>query len=128
MSLPSKTITVTELEFTREERAVYDAWMDQGREIILKYIDRGTLMRNYAHVFAIMVRLRQLSCHRELLDHVDWRDVDMDDLLRAAQKHVTDQDEAPKEGEGGESPLMRYDNSIVPFATFLLQTTTVARP
>jgi len=100
VSLPSKTITVTELEFTREERAVYDAWMDQGREIILKYIRRGTLMRNYAHVFAIMVRLRQLSCHRELLDHVDWRDVDMDDLLRTAQRHVTDQDEAPKEGEG----------------------------
>jgi SWI/SNF-related matrix-associated actin-dependent regulator of chromatin subfamily A3 len=32
---------------------------------------RGTLLKNYAHVFALMLRLRQLCCHRELLPAVD---------------------------------------------------------
>lgn len=46
---------------------------------------RGTLLRNYAHVFAVMMRLRQLCCHRELLP-VQWNNVNMDQLLEMAHE------------------------------------------
>ena len=38
----------------------------------------GTLLKNYGHVFAVMMRLRQLCCHRELLPikwHVSFRNI-----------------------------------------------------
>ena len=41
--------------------------------MILQYQRKGELLRNYAHVFAVMMRLRQLCCHRELLDWIDWK-------------------------------------------------------
>ena len=46
-------------------------------------------MRNYAHVFAIMMRLRQLCCHRELLP-LDWRDVNMEDMLSITAELVAE--------------------------------------
>ena len=58
VDLPAKTITTTELDFTEEERAVYSTYESQGREIILRYKRQGALLRNYAHVFAVMMRLR----------------------------------------------------------------------
>ena len=48
---------------------------------------RGTLMRNYAHIFAIMMRLRQLCCHRELLP-VDWTSVDVAELMPLVRKDM----------------------------------------
>jgi SWI/SNF-related matrix-associated actin-dependent regulator of chromatin subfamily A3 len=36
VSLPSKTVKLTQLEFTKDERSVYDAYLDKGRELILK--------------------------------------------------------------------------------------------
>ncbi len=36
VKLPNKTINVRYLDFTTEERAVYDTYMTQGRNIILK--------------------------------------------------------------------------------------------
>ncbi len=29
-------------------------------------------MRNYAHILVLMLRLRQMCCHRELVQEVDW--------------------------------------------------------
>ena len=44
---------------------VYDVWFADGQNRIMKYMRRGTLLKNYAHVFALMMRLRQLCCHRD---------------------------------------------------------------
>ena len=32
-------------------------------------------MKNYAHVFVSMIRLRQLCCHRDMFGEVDWAQV-----------------------------------------------------
>ena len=37
-----------------------------------RYRQQGALLSNYAHVFALITRLRQLCCHRELIKDVDW--------------------------------------------------------
>ena len=29
-------------------------------------------MRNYAHILVLMLRLRQMCCHRELVKEIDW--------------------------------------------------------
>jgi SNF2 family DNA or RNA helicase len=76
IALPTKTVTLKELEFTQEEKVIYDAYHKKGKELIEKYMRRGTLLRNYAHVFAVMMRLRQLCCHKELLP-VKWHVSDL---------------------------------------------------
>jgi hypothetical protein len=48
---------------------------------------RGNLLRNYADVFAVLMRLRQLCCHRELLP-VDWNTVDMNELMALAAENT----------------------------------------
>jgi SWI/SNF-related matrix-associated actin-dependent regulator of chromatin subfamily A3 len=40
VALPSKTVTVRELEFTKEERTVYDAYQKQAQVIIERYMKR----------------------------------------------------------------------------------------
>ena len=60
----------------------------QGREIILKYQRKGTLLRNWAHVFAVMMRLRQLCCHRELVP-LQWK-VTLSLYGRVSEYHVWD--------------------------------------
>ena len=37
VKLPEKTLRVKDLEFTEEERVVYDAYLKQGRELIMRY-------------------------------------------------------------------------------------------
>ena len=44
-----------------------------------RYIRTNSALKNYAHIFAIMMRLRQLSCHRDLLP-IQWQDVNLNDL------------------------------------------------
>ncbi len=82
VALPNKTVTVRELEFSQEERQVYDAFHNHARMIIEKYMRKGvnSLLKNYAHVFAVMMRLRQLCCHRDLLP-MQWHNLDMNELL-----------------------------------------------
>ena len=35
----------------------------------------GELRKNYANVFVLMIRLRQLCCHRDMFREVDWAQV-----------------------------------------------------
>ena len=94
VELPKKNVQVKELDFTDEERKVYDAYHAKAGEIVEKYLRKKTLMKNYAHVFAIMMRLRQLCCHRELLP-IDWREVDMEELAALAsaeEAEMSDED------------------------------------
>ncbi len=83
VQLPEKKVIQRELDFSDDERAVYEAYQSKGREIIERYMRRGTLMNNYAHVFAVMMRLRQLCCHRELLP-VQWGEVNMNEIVELA--------------------------------------------
>ena len=45
------------------------------------------LMKNYAHVFALMMRLRQLCCHRELLP-LDWNKLNLNEMIEMANRQV----------------------------------------
>jgi len=79
VTLPPKNVTLKELEFTRDEQIVYDAYQKKAKDIVNKYMKKGTALKNYAHIFAVMMRLRQLCCHRDLLP-IDWQGVNINDI------------------------------------------------
>ena len=97
VKLPKKTITLKELDFTSEERTIYEAYAGNAKKIIQKYMKKGTLLRNYAHVFAIMMRLRQLCCHRELLP-LEWNNLDINEIVEMVKREAEQEmDEEDKE-------------------------------
>ena len=98
VSLPKKTIRLKKLTFTKEERQVYDVFFARFQEIIRKYARSNKLLSNYAHVFAMMMRLRQLSCHRELYTDINW-EKDLDDFVQQAEELAA----AEREGAKGAS-------------------------
>ena len=53
----------------------------------VSYMEEDLLGKKYANVFAIMTKLRQLCCHRELLP-VNWAGIDMNDLAGWAQRQI----------------------------------------
>ena len=99
VSLPKKTVRLKKLEFSEEERQIYDVFLAKWQAVIVKYQRRGTLLKNYAHVFAMMMRLRQLCCHRELYKDVNWDEVNMDYIAQQAEALAAER-EAAKAVEG----------------------------
>ncbi|XP_070776033.1 helicase-like transcription factor [Enoplosus armatus] len=67
VSLPEKTVCVEQVELSQPEREEYELARNEGRNTISRYVAEGTVLRNYADVLAILMRLRQLCCHPDLL-------------------------------------------------------------
>ncbi|GAA5992067.1 hypothetical protein JCM10908_000725 [Rhodotorula pacifica] len=67
ISLPPKTITMHELEFSPEEREIYEMVETRAQQKFNKFLKAGTVMRNYSHVLVLLLRLRQLCIHPALL-------------------------------------------------------------
>ena len=74
VNLPEKHMITREVELDEEERNCYNIYRSKAREIISRFKRRGELMKNYAHVFALMTRLRQICCHRELITGINWEE------------------------------------------------------
>ncbi|XP_071354001.1 helicase-like transcription factor [Trachinotus anak] len=67
VSLPEKTVYVEQVELSQQEREEYELARNEGRNTISRYVAEGTVLRNYADVLAILMRLRQHCCHPDLL-------------------------------------------------------------
>ncbi|XP_034051464.1 helicase-like transcription factor isoform X2 [Thalassophryne amazonica] len=67
VSLPEKVVCVEQVELTQQEREEYELARNEGRNTIGRYVSEGTVLRNYADVLAILMRLRQHCCHPNLL-------------------------------------------------------------
>ncbi|XP_061598880.1 helicase-like transcription factor [Cololabis saira] len=67
VSLPEKTVFVEQVELSQQEREEYELARNEGRSTIGRYVAEGTVLRNYADVLAILMRLRQHCCHPDLL-------------------------------------------------------------
>ncbi|TMS21695.1 Helicase-like transcription factor [Larimichthys crocea] len=65
--LPDKTVCVEQVELSQSEREEYELARNEGRSTISRYVAEGTVLRNYADVLAILMRLRQHCCHPDLL-------------------------------------------------------------
>ena len=82
MELPSKTVLTREVELDEVERLIYRAYESKAQNVVQRYHRAGKLLSNYARIFVMMMRLRQLCCHRELIQDTDWPSVlnDLDKL------------------------------------------------
>ncbi|XP_048583769.1 helicase-like transcription factor isoform X2 [Nematostella vectensis] len=68
VQLPARTVVTQEIELSEEERKIYDTLQHRGRLTIKGYMQRGTVLKNYANCFAILMRLRQLCLHPKLVE------------------------------------------------------------
>ena len=67
IQLPPKECRLVELEFTDQERAFYQAVYKRAKAKFQDLVMRGNVLRNYASVLAILLRLRQICDHPRLL-------------------------------------------------------------
>ncbi|XP_034531101.1 helicase-like transcription factor [Notolabrus celidotus] len=67
VSLPEKTVCVEQVELSQAEREEYELARNEGRSTISRYVAEGSVLRNYADVLVILMRLRQHCCHPDLI-------------------------------------------------------------
>ncbi|KAJ3900622.1 SNF2 family N-terminal domain-containing protein [Lentinula edodes] len=70
IDLPTKEITLQRLEFTEEEREIYDAVEKRMQTQFNRFLRAGTVLnyiRNYHHVLVLLLRLRQCCAHPSLI-------------------------------------------------------------
>ena len=115
VSLPSKTVLVREVELTEEERICYGMFQEKARDIVARFDRHNALLRNYACVFAMMMRLRQLCCHRELVNTgIDWGEVlENQDQLKEQLAEYLAEIGGGGEGAEGEAPTSEREKQLV---------------
>ncbi|GJN91484.1 hypothetical protein Rhopal_004507-T1 [Rhodotorula paludigena] len=67
ISLPPKKIALHELTFSEEEREIYTFVETKAQAKFNKFLKAGTVMKNYAHVLVLLLRLRQVCFHPSLI-------------------------------------------------------------
>ncbi|CAH8390854.1 unnamed protein product [Eruca vesicaria subsp. sativa] len=67
LNLPPKTINLTKVNFSVEERSFYTNLESVSRSQFKAYADAGTLNQNYANILLMLLRLRQACDHPQLV-------------------------------------------------------------
>ena len=55
--------------FNEEEEDFYEALYSESRTRFVSYVQAGTLLNNYAHIFELLMRMRQAADHPFLVTH-----------------------------------------------------------
>jgi len=66
VELPRKTILMHYVDLTPEDRELYDKVEENGKEVVERFMENGTVLQNYATVLQIILRLRQICNHSGL--------------------------------------------------------------
>ena len=69
MHLPPLNITISMGDMTASESDFYESMYKQTKTQFDTYVDQGVLLNNYAHVFDLIMRLRQAVDHPYLIVH-----------------------------------------------------------
>ncbi|XP_069831488.1 helicase-like transcription factor [Dendropsophus ebraccatus] len=67
LELPERKVFIQYIKLSTEERQIYESMQNEGKAIIGRYFKEGTVLTHYADVLAVLVRLRQLCCHPNLV-------------------------------------------------------------
>eukprot|EP00927_Polykrikos_kofoidii_P064952 TRINITY_DN60756_c0_g1_i1.p1 TRINITY_DN60756_c0_g1~~TRINITY_DN60756_c0_g1_i1.p1 ORF type:complete len:1235 (+),score=198.80 TRINITY_DN60756_c0_g1_i1:101-3805(+) len=73
INLPPLEIRIRRDSLSEEETDFYKSMYMQSQTKFDTYVDRGTLLHNYAHVFDLIMRLRQAVDHPYLIVHGSFR-------------------------------------------------------
>ncbi|KAL5514334.1 hypothetical protein ACEPAG_2422 [Sanghuangporus baumii] len=82
VELPPKDVQLVKLEFTPEEQEIYHAVETRSQMKFNRYLRAGTVLKNYAHVLLLLLRLRQVCTHTSLITEDEGVIVDdeLDDM------------------------------------------------
>mmetsp|Transcript_12990 Transcript_12990/g.39320 ORF Transcript_12990/g.39320 Transcript_12990/m.39320 type:complete len:1245 (-) Transcript_12990:283-4017(-) len=69
LCLPPRTVVVRKDRFDEEEEDFYEALYTQSQAAFGSYVQTGTVLNNYAHIFDLLIRLRQAVNHPYLVVH-----------------------------------------------------------
>ncbi|KAI0041675.1 hypothetical protein FA95DRAFT_1501098 [Auriscalpium vulgare] len=67
LTLPPKDIEIVTLQFSADEREIYDNFERRAKIRVNKFIREQTILKNHAAVLVMILRLRQLCCHPNLI-------------------------------------------------------------
>ncbi|KAM4043571.1 helicase-like transcription factor isoform 2-T4 [Anomaloglossus baeobatrachus] len=67
LKLPERKVYVQHIKLSAEERKLYESMQNEGKAIIGRHFEEGTVLTHYADVLAVLMRLRQLCCHPHLV-------------------------------------------------------------
>ncbi|KAJ5769552.1 hypothetical protein N7520_004111 [Penicillium odoratum] len=68
LQLPPKVIEKIHVVFNEEEKGMYDELSSNSQNQIRRYLNAGTLGKNYSHVLVLLLRLRQACDHPLLIN------------------------------------------------------------
>ncbi|EIM22768.1 hypothetical protein WALSEDRAFT_44505 [Wallemia mellicola CBS 633.66] len=63
VTLPKKFVNIVKLEFSPEERQIYNAIYKKAKRKFDALSHKGMLLKNYSNIFAMLLRLRQAALH-----------------------------------------------------------------
>ncbi|KAH9990105.1 SNF2 family N-terminal domain-containing protein [Russula vinacea] len=67
LTLPPKSIELEMLQFSEDEREIYDDFEKQAKIRVNRFIRERTIVQNHSAVLVMILRLRQLCCHPNLI-------------------------------------------------------------
>ena len=79
IQLPPRIVTVRSERLDVKEEDFYSALYTQSQAQFNTYLQSGTVLNNYAHIFDILIRLRQAVDHPYLVIYSDAQTAKRDD-------------------------------------------------
>ncbi|KAG9008236.1 hypothetical protein FRB94_013596 [Tulasnella sp. JGI-2019a] len=104
LQLKKKTIEIEFVDFTPEERRIYKSVLLRQQMMITKFLRAGTLLKNYKYILVMILRLRQVCCHPQLIAYAA-NDIANEDAERVLAAPGIEYDDDDNEGQGAISDL-----------------------
>eukprot|EP00927_Polykrikos_kofoidii_P070844 TRINITY_DN67222_c0_g1_i1.p1 TRINITY_DN67222_c0_g1~~TRINITY_DN67222_c0_g1_i1.p1 ORF type:complete len:1007 (+),score=209.45 TRINITY_DN67222_c0_g1_i1:91-3111(+) len=67
--LPPVDVRIRRCKMSKRERKVYASVEDESQELYEELVRKGSVTRNFAHIFGMIMRRRQAACHPDLVLH-----------------------------------------------------------
>ncbi|EJT99341.1 hypothetical protein DACRYDRAFT_23908 [Dacryopinax primogenitus] len=67
IELPNKEIQTLMLDFSDDEREIYNMVEKRAQGVFNRFLREGTVLKNYSQVFSLLMRLRQCAFHPALI-------------------------------------------------------------
>lgn len=67
LGLPPRVVTVRRDYFNEEEKDLYASVFSDSRRTFSTYVNQGVVLNNYANIFTLITRMRQIADHPDLV-------------------------------------------------------------
>ncbi|KAF2435396.1 hypothetical protein EJ08DRAFT_335833 [Tothia fuscella] len=112
ISLPPRTNEEANVEFSTEENEFYAALENKTQLTFNRYMKAGSVMKNYANVLVLLLRLRQACCHPHLIhdyEQAGTAEVPAETMIELAQTLTEEVVARIKDAEGNFECAICYD-------------------